>query len=634
MLVRFVIALLALTPALAATRVSQPRTIIQERQSDGSWVPSTVTPRRGDTVKWTALGATSAVVRVNAGSGDPCDAGDKVTYGAITDEFTGPKRYDVPGIMILSGGADAVEQAVAVDCASCDNTGVGGADVFPCVTNAAETLEYCPVEDPNTAIMDALWEISHIGGAVLDLNWSDLETTDEVYDWDRIDEALDDAANNGKSLAVGMTAGQEGTPEFICDASGVSDIAGLNCVFTEDDTEGSPGATNCGADQWMGNPADAEYVNEVKEFWTAFFAHVNTDAAWRQAVTRVHLGGFNIVSEEAKLPHSCCDGDCGASTNGTTPVGCSCAVGAATPCDTCAAQDGILDRMNQDNCTCNPKNWADAGYTPDVLYAAYEAIGNHIQTVSGGVTMSFPLIHAGWPKVASAGSTRQDDLGGLVTARTIIDRGLALWPTNFMAMHEGIDPYPQDLDPELNECTWTTTIDTTPPERAVFPIPYGTDIPANLQNGCPNVFAVFACVEERGTCGWQHENIGHGFDSACDLESTLWNLTKNSNGNMLEHYAYWVWKFNKDFGSGGDLCPDRTTNPIYSEIPYTKSHNEWNLELRDRRERQVALNPNSHPDPYPTSHQWTFQNAGTYHLYDPSVCPAVGNAPRGIVVVQ
>src|SRR6185503_8791032 len=114
-------------------------------------------------------------------------------------------------------------------------------------------------------------------------------------------------------------------------------------------------------------------------------AHVHTNAGWTMALNEWMLDGLNRLSDEAKLPQSCLlDGN-------------------------------KLATVNGDACVCNPKAFADAGYTPEALYEFYALQRAAAQAAFGRISMSYRLIQDGFPKVASATNYEADskfDLDG------------------------------------------------------------------------------------------------------------------------------------------------------------------------------------------------------------------------------
>lgn len=120
-------------------------------------------------------------------------------------------------------------------------------------------------------------------------------------------------------------------------------------IFKDFGSDGSP-PPHCGFDHIIGSPTHSNYQDLYVTILNELATHVASDSRWFQALAHVKISGSNFLSSEARLPKGCFDG------NG----------------------DGVLDTVGRDDCLCNSKTWADAGYIPDGLCEYYRVVGNTI----------------------------------------------------------------------------------------------------------------------------------------------------------------------------------------------------------------------------------------------------------------
>ncbi len=612
-IVGLVILMFVVLVVIAVTAVVKPGGVIPTGNSltitvneDGSFTPETVHAQVGDEIKWVNLGEFDRITQL------PNDKSDACTTAVAYDEndenaFSTPRQQAVPGIWIKGGSAEAIPAGASCDC--------GGSRCSSAMTPVAGNEKFCPIRERHTTFMEELWTYPWSPGLLAAIEWSEIEPGEDTYDWTFLDETLNQAVSHGKSVALSLTTATTGNelPAWLFTTGGVTPVP------TKDTHDGKPTAKSCGDLNNMGSPSDEEYRKQFNDLLTDVAAHINSNTAWRQAVTRVHITGMNNGSSEGGLPRSC---------NDIVPT------------------DGVLDTVGTDQCVCNTKLWAEAGYTPDELYEFYAGVEDTITQAFGDVTMSYPLLQAGFPKVVSETNfegdtlkdqdgnylvnppgTTSDDIGGTVQTQTVIDQGTEKYGNRFLTMHLGLDRYNPDLG--VADCTYG--VDIIPPKgdepaHADFPIPFGTKLDRHMEDGCPNLWATRPGVEDGLVTGFQNENEGHGVVDPASIESELWNMTKNSNGILVEIGPDRAWEIQHLIGPDEVMDPERfnlTNNPA----PYSKTPLQWFHELIDRR------NFFDLPEVFPSEHKFTFSKKGTYTFTNPRTCSA-GQAAVGTIVIE
>ena len=158
-------------------------------------------------------------------------------------------------------------------------------------------------------------------------------------------------------------------------------------IFKDRGSEPTPPPNSCGFDFTLGSPMDPVYRDRHIAMLDALAEHVASDSRWFQALAHVKVSGANLLSSEARLPKRCYDGD----------------------------GDGVLDVViksnGRDPCLCNTKIWADAGYTPDGLYAYYRTVENTIYNAfHQRKSLGYQLIQDGFPRVESPTNFQGDSL--------------------------------------------------------------------------------------------------------------------------------------------------------------------------------------------------------------------------------
>jgi len=591
----------------------------------------------------------------------------------FNSEITGPLRKGVSGIFALSPeelGEGFYQTAANQSC----NTlalpaGAPAGHIFREVTSAVDpagdTYKLCQLVDTtvpnpvpssygNNLLLDSTWDNEDITGAVIRINWKDLQkydtgTTSVVFDWTRLDAEFNQAARRGKVIFLELLAG-DGIPDWVFNdfsqviTAGPSDAA-LAIPITLRDT--GSGGTGPGWVRKNGSPTDPHYISLVENLVHEVVNHLRNDSRFFQALGSLKVTGTNFMTGEMRLQNSCRD-------DGSCPT-CWCnteiwqtALGTALP--------PFANTINNSQAT------KGGGYTELGMYAFGQRIENKIyQETQGEKSLIFMLIQAGFPRVSVPGDYWRESTqsGGPVNANGsysgIIQtvnllkfgrEGLFMRASGavpnasvgklFIPQHAGLQRLPQDQ--LLAPCSQQTT--------PVFSAAYGKfEAPMPISGsdnagGCPNQQAVDESYLGQLT-GFQTNNPSE-VSTPDHLDSTLWNGTANSKMIFWEAYEQVLWKAAIEKGTGPSALPLSTTSSFSSiGSDYQKNLNYWGNELHRRRTTlasAAATEPNL-ADPFPSVHRVAFNEnlspgqVKRYYFINPARCATATGAKYGTIVV-
>ncbi|MDQ1589866.1 MAG: hypothetical protein QOG71_493 [Pyrinomonadaceae bacterium] len=670
---------------------------------DGTFTPNEIKIKQGDKVKWVNLTRTDSIVQIGPPNvlpppqlfplSDPCGIKDNKRDHAFAasdpNEFTGPSRKGVSGIFVLGPTKPGSVQKTAKETCACaseqqeavyDACSGASKTPKPCVPPEVASLDgntykLCEGEAAPLQILDSTWANPDVTGVTIRINWRDIQIVKPApvlkppvlaqpaviakppavvkpgvlpgppvvavrpvivkpyidYYWDNLDREMNRAVESGKLFTLDVRAGQDGTPDWIftdyAGAVGPGPVTKLK--FKDWGSEGAPPNKNsCGYDVCLGSPTDPAYRELYVAMLKKLAAHVAEDSRWFQSLASVKISGANLFSSEARLPKRCYDGD----------------------------GDEFLDTIGTDPCVCNPKIWADAGYTPEGLYEYYRVVENTIyDSFYQRKSMGYQLIQSGFPRVVSRtnflGDSLKDQLKKLLlkprgvtsddlddteqtekileegrTGRFVDPFGLGkddVAGKLFVPQHSGLGRLPNDdivPDVATGKCSQAVPVDTGT-KRAAFSIGIGTSADQKTA-GCPNPWAVEEGTLHSQITGFQTNNT-EGVGSEVDLASALWNLTLNSNGVFLEIYEERLWEIQHSLGTGqsAKALDEKRTN---LGSPYSRNLFDWSEELHEKR-RKLIVPANPHlQDPFPDSYTHTFSKViaapETYYFINPSKC--------------
>lgn len=475
------------------------------------------------------------------------------------------------------------------------------------------------------ATAPAIWQSARINAVFVKLSWDAVDggpdwaaryaagdwPVDQRYDWTALDGEMNQAVANGKMFSVGVRAGRWGTPDWIFDTNpdgsprGAPN-GGVTRLTLTDDRTTTP--TSCGDTVQLGNPAQASYQAAYNAMLTALGDHIRANNAWYRALAYVKLSGANRDTHENMLPSGC----------------------ASLP-----------------GCICNPEVWSDpaVGYTPEGLYAFYLSQAQAIARAFPGKSMSYMLIHDGFPLVNAEG----DYLG----PSGPVDRdgdGLAVLPDATTQTWEVIqrlqNAHRTQLAVQHNGLMMGPAADYAPTHYAPYTVgrcryhglhPVGAPPYDHAGVGCPNPWVLRAGWRTRSLAGdpwvtltgFQIMDDSNGPANPPDLERAFQNAWDSSDAVFVEIYQA---RFHEAEAAGGVLDPGASGFTI----------GDWNDLYAQRRRDWITPNL---PDPAPLTFSHTFRrtraSGGQLHYYiHGSKCgvddPAVPGVPYqyGVVVVD
>jgi hypothetical protein len=655
--------------------------------SDGTFNPATVSIKSGEAVAWTGLTRTDSIVEIADPNGaDPC-AMDNAALphqynGDDPNEFSGPQRQAVSGIFALGPNEGGFVQKPLTDACLCERPALP--DRLECAVNPpplseinkldtvvsildGNSYKLCPEEAAPHQALDMTWANPDITGVTVRLNWDSIQVDDhgtiEFY-WDDLDREMNAAVLHGKPFVLDIRAGMN-TPDWVfTDHSPPGPVTPVANLKDWSGNDSAAPTTNCGyPDIKIGSPADPVYRDLYVAMIGEVAKHISSDSRWFQALAHVKVSGANFVTSEARLPNRCndeedIDGDHKPDGNGT------------------------LDNIGADRCVCNTKLWADAGYTPAGLYEFYRVVGNEIyRDFFKRKSLGYQLIQDGFPRTigphnfmgdtlvdqdgipmvspsATPAPTKDDDLRAFTQTETVLQEGREGRFTDpfggardevegklFIPQHSGLRRLPED--DLFAACSQHLIVDAL--GNVNFPILPGTpgdvdndrDGDGDLDTGCPNRWAVDEGTVHSQVMGFQTNNA-KTVNKPADVESTLWNLTINSNGVFIELYEERLWEINHQFGTGSTapvLDPGRTALLPPNPAPFSKNLFSWGEILHGRRKILTDLNNPHLADPFPEIYVFAFPKpvpaAETHFYVNPSKCSLTASADRvGKIIIS
>ncbi|HEY4641539.1 MAG TPA: hypothetical protein VII75_09365, partial [Thermoanaerobaculia bacterium] len=505
--------------------------------ADGSFSPPVVTIASGDSVQWTFSSPADSIVSINwdGTSAGYCSAVNP--YSA--DDFTGPMPVAPGGVFTISPvTVGFVAQPAAATCA-------GGQS--PKATAAGQML--CR-GGPTTyaATMDATWQDPTLTGVFIRLLWSDIEPSLNTYDFTIVDREVAKAVKNGKVYSLGIKAGDDGTPSWLF-TNGVTPLQ-----LQDSGSDGND--PSCGSRMTLGNPTELAYQNRYFDLLRAVAAHLRSRADWYRALAYIKPSGANLFTHENRLPKRC-----------------------------------------ESNCICNTQVLAQHGYTPNGLYAFYQAQTDLLASEFPGKSMSYALIQDGFPLINNSGGYEKSDgtssngplPGGTEQTQTILDNGQATHGLSFVVAHNGLSKM--------------ITLNCAQNRNGV---------------GCPNRWVLQEGQEGQVT-GFQTTN-DEKVSTPSDVDSALNNGLVNSQGVYIELYEERYWE------------AVRQPNGVIDPAGTGRTMAQWVTEFQNRRKTLFpALS-----DPFPTTYTRTFTSSTPKTLYyvHGAKCGIGSAAPGTIVIVS
>jgi hypothetical protein len=499
-------------------------------------------------------------------------------------------------------------------------------------------------------VTDSVWSNPDIDGVLLRVRWSDFQYDDNgtlVTNWTDIDREVRKAIARGKLVSINIHAGED-TPAWIFtdydrdpNTAGLQQLAESNVapILLRDYPSDPDVPSTCGSAFKLGSPADGNYLAKIEGLYQTIAAHFKQDARFFQALGYVKVGGLNLTTGEARLPKRCLDPDA-APTPGT--------------------------------CLCNTEIWARHGYTPSGLHIYYNEVENQILTsFFGQKSTQYMLIQDGFPRVLDANNFFRDPghrdgsegagypgpFAQTVTNLEYGRKGRFLQPgdpapladdTNtgklFASQHSGLQRLPRDQGVP-GDCAQIVehVLAVDGAGKQYFEHSSIAGVPAIISDlhGCPNEWAAREGYRDQ-LIGFQTTN---DIIEPADVDSTLWNMTANSNSAYYEIYEDAAWRIGKRLGTGSSAAVLDTSGHYPSMgAAFQKNLHRWGQQLHSRRKViavQLAAFSNA-ADPFPADYSHTFDaplpvgQTATYYFINPGRCSSapVLNQAYGRIVVH
>lgn len=243
-------------------------------------------------------------------------------------------------------------------------------------------------------------------------------------------------------------------------------------------------------------------------------------------------------------------------------------------------------------CLCNTQVWSEkAKLKPADIVAFYVDQFKLLRDLFPQKDISYALIQSGFPQLTQDGRWQAPE-DSLIKSATLVEdilaKGRSLLGDRFAAQHNGVRPWRE-----------------------------GSECPSRKANGCPNWWVV-----DSGNKGsWSGFQTINRLETVEDLDSTLKNVWRNSEGTFLEIYEDLLYRITDD---GGQVSPNGLTLA------------DWNRRFIQRRDKRSKSGPQ-----YPDSHMHVFVRPkgenGSQRRYDyinGSRCTGSGGVNKGTIILQ
>lgn len=500
---------LALVLVVAATETQRtaaqkkPQTHQIKVNADGSFTPSVLSIRDGDTVEWQLSKHTNAIIPA---ASEPT-AGNCPTPRSFDPNdptnFAGPMPIAPSGVFTIS----PLERGYRVERGRCS---------FGRPLAAAGNQVLCATGMPY-GTMDSTWRDPNLTGVFIRLLWNDIHKGPGQFDFTLLDREIDKAVRNGKVYLLGFKAGSTGTPDWIfsTNADGSprpNQGGGVTRLKLQDAGEEAVMRRQCGRPMDLGNPTNAMYQTHYFDLLTKVAERIRARADWYRALAYIKPSGANLFTHENRLPKNCTPG-----------------------------------------CICNPQVFAQDGYTPSGLLDFYKKQFNLLAKQFPGKAMSYALIQDGFPQVNDSGgwetangssSNRRPLPRGVEQTEDILELGQREHGNLFVVQHNGLQRLP---------APGTCPNENKHPAKP----PY-----ARAGTGCPNHWVLEAGADGKTVTGFQDVNA-QKVNSPADVNSSLQNMMVNSDGIFLEMYEERFWEIQN---TNNGVLPDGKTLGQWAEL--------------------------------------------------------------------
>lgn len=515
--------------------------------------------------------------------------------------------------------------------------------------------------------LESTWADPATQGVFIRLSWLDINPAYGVYDWSGLDREFVSAVRNGKNVMIGIEVGGNSIPAWAF-TTGDPTLGAAKKVTLKDWGTASDSFPNsaCGFDYVVASPSDAAFKALFKKTVADMAAHIRSDQRKFSVLAGIKITGMGMATLENRLPSRCniavknaALGDTGtqghiiamSTTNLSSPV--------FDPKYSVAGDPTLARIKDVSQCICNPQVLQFSGYRPSTLQAFYSEVEATIHENFGYKQQVFMNISNGFPQIGEAGRFLGDHLTPPITSMATSNAGVPVY--TYGVVYARPASVPVDI-PDVNDTTTALVIDArngvfaggdltvaksvgvenaslsgigfaqasntgvrcsqqvgidaagTFAGSPSFPIPAGTRIDSSGA-GCPNTLATREGVDYDKGGGFQ---IVAGLDGAVDMDSTLWNMTLNTNGLFYEHYEKnaWVARKQSALNAGAVLDPNppvkKETATANFASASAKSGAQWNAVLLARA-KVFSANPAHNNlyqvDPFPADYSVTIASA-------------------------
>jgi len=490
---------------------------------DGTFSPDYLTIESGDTVVWQLHDNSDSIIPIDWAAPAPppnCQYSGRQSYDpADPNNFVGPMP-DAPSGVFVIGPPNAGDAY-----ATYPSDGIASACPAGSIhAGHRNGMDLCKGAGVDFTVMPSTWQSNQIAGVFIRLYWKDVHISPVQFDFERLDDQIDQAIANGKLYSLVVKAGEYGTPDWIFDH-------GVTKLHLRDGSSHLE-PDECGRWMHLGSPTEEAYQTHYLNMLSAVAAHIKERADRYRALAYIKPSGANLGSPENRLPKACKPTECG---------------------------------------VCNPARWAAAGYTPSGLLAFYQAQFATLATEFPTKAMSYALIQAGFPLVNDDGDYVKEDgasSGGPLpsgTAQTarILELGRTMmgpggFSNRFVPTHNGLG----EILPPFAACT---TYGMHPVEQ--HPLDWYTH-----GNNCPNKWVLYEGTWDQVT-GFQTNNTKQVKNTAL-LDQTFQNMWENSDGVFLEIYERLLWE------AGSDVLDPDAIEP--------RSIAQWDARLDSRQPKPMT----------------------------------------------
>jgi len=596
-------------------------------------------------------------------------------------ELSGPYITFPAGIVAMSPSSDECDKIEVINAQCPANT-----TLVETLNHNGTTYRLCETSETSTPacekgkLLGTIWNDPGVQGVFLRVDWKQVNPAFGVYDWGQVNDAFAKAIRFGKTIMLGIRTGGNSIPDWVFDTgSDGSDRATRVLLKDWGADRGEQPPAFCGFDYIVASPSDENFKSHFFRVIDRLGRNIRADQRRFSVLSGVKVTGLGQQTLENRVPRRC---NIAVRKNGDGEnEGHLIDVESTTDLSNPVWDPDYLNTTisRRDRCICNPRALKDAGFTPTALYQFYNQINEKLQENFGFKQKTYMVISQGFPAINDNGRFMGDHLdqytydmsvpydpqssdphprilrtaehaqpvdparlpGATELTETIIAnaRSASNFGGNLEATYgwgvenAALNVLPLDLSGE--KCRQQVGIQNNKRVdffgSARFPVASTSAIDNSLA-GCPNNLTVREGTQHFKVSGFQTQNTIVG---AGEVDSSLWNMTLNTNAVFVEFYEKALWRVNIQTSGGSRKL--RATPSVKQNIPTAPSEQtpnakkavgktlkDWNelLLLRARKLPQSRKNPFL-KDPHPKSYQLKLpQGSGDRYYFNARACRA------------